>query len=249
MKAIVIAAGRGTRLRPHTADRPKCMVEVAGRPLLHHQIAAFRAAGISDIVVIVGYRARAVTAPGVRLVKNRHYAEHQILMSLFSAAPELVGDVIVSYGDIIYHPNIVATLAGICTPGCLVVDEGWEATYADRTDHPIEQAELCRTAPSGMVREVGKHVGPEGAFGEFIGLARFSASLLGRLVGRYYEAVAVGPERPFGAASSLKQAYLTDLVNEGIARDEAFSMLAIDGGWRELDTVQDLERAHEAVTW
>ncbi len=249
MKAIVIAAGRGTRLRPYTDRRPKCMVEVAGRPLLHHQIAAFRAAGIDDIVVICGYRARAIHAPGVRLVRNRHYGQHQILMSLFSAAHELCGDVIVSYGDIIYAPEIVSTLAAISTPGCLVVDEAWASTYEGRSDHPVGQAELCEAAPSGMVREVGKQVGPTNAFGEFIGLARFSSGLLARLVSRYYEAVALGAERPFGAATSLKEAYLTDLVCEAIARDEAFSMLAIEGGWREIDTVQDLERAHDAVTW
>lgn len=249
MKAIVIAAGRGTRLRPHTDHRPKCMVEVAGKPVLHRQIEAFRAAGIHDIVVIAGYRHRAIDARGIRVVRNRDYANHQILMSLFTAADELCGDVVVSYGDIVYRPEIVTTLASIATAGCLVVDEGWEKAYEGRDDHPVAQAELCRAAPSGMVREVGKHVGPDGAFGEFIGLARFSSGLLGRLVSRYYEALAVGPDRPFGAASSLREAYLTDAINELIMRDEAFSMLAIDGGWREIDTVQDLERAHGAVNW
>ncbi len=247
MKAIVIGAGQGTRLRPHTDTRPKVMVDVAGRPVLHHQLLAFQRAGIEDVVVIRGYRRRAVFGPGVRTVHNRRFFEHQILMSLMSAGTELCGDLVVSYGDIVYHPDIVPALVNTATPGCLVVDTEWAQTYDGRDAHPVAQAELCNIAPSGLVTEVGKQVGPEHAFGEFIGLARFSAPLLARLTALYQTALQTRPDAPFGAARSLREAYLTDLVNEGIARDEAFSVLAIEGGWREIDTVQDLERAHDAI--
>lgn len=248
MKAIIIAAGQGTRLRPHTDTRPKCMVEVAGRPLLRHQVTAFNLAGIHDVVVIRGYRGRAIDCGGVRFVDNRRYPEHQILMSLFSARAELCGDVLISYGDIIYRPEIAGALAEAPTPGCLVIDELWADAYEGRTDHPVEQAELCQVAPGGQVLEVGKQVGPERAFGEFIGFARFSGPLLARLCAIYFEALS-RPDAPFGAASSLREAYLTDLVNEAIKRGESFSTLPIEGGWREIDTVQDFERAQAAVDW
>ncbi len=249
MKAIIIAAGQGTRLRPHTADRAKCMVEVNGRALLHRQVDALRAAGVDDIVVIRGYKARTVQAPGVRYVDNHAYASHNILESLMSAGDELAGDVIVSYGDIFYRPEIAAALMRSYLPGTLVVDRAWADIYDGRDDHPVAQAELCELSDFGLITRVGKHVGPENAFGEFIGLARFSAPLLARLMARYLQAKGRGLDAPYGTAPSLRMAYLTDLLNDGIGHGEAIGVLATDGGWREIDTVQDLERARESIRW
>ena len=265
MRAIIIAAGQGTRLRPFTDDRPKTMVEVGlgakRRPILHHQIAAYRAAGVHDIVVIRGYKGQQIQLPssqngskgggnqGVRLVDNTDFAHNNILESLFCAGPLLCGDVIVSYGDILFHPGIVKGLMGIHTPATLVVDRMWARTYEGRTDHPVEQAELCRINNYGLVSRVGKAVGPDGAVGEFIGLARFGAAVVARMWARWQRALARGPEQPYGTAPSLRRAYLTDMLNEAIEDGEYIAPLGIEGHWREIDTVQDLERAHAAVTW
>ena len=65
MKAIILAAGEGIRLRPYTLDRPKCLVELVGKSLLEHQLAALRAAGITDITMVTGYRANQIEATPV----------------------------------------------------------------------------------------------------------------------------------------------------------------------------------------
>ena len=107
MKAIIIAAGQGSRLRPYTSDRPKCMVEIQGRSLIERQVHAFREAGIEEIIVIRGYRGKQIQIPGIRYIDNVHFKKNNILQSLFCARDELVGDVILSYGDILYHQEIV----------------------------------------------------------------------------------------------------------------------------------------------
>ena len=122
MKAIIIAAGQGSRLRPHTAKRPKCMVEINGRSLLERQIDGYRAAGIEDIVVIRGYRRKQIQLKGVRYIDNVDYKNNNILESLFTAEEELTGDVIVSYGDIVYHPDIAKALVAKTAPIMVVVD-------------------------------------------------------------------------------------------------------------------------------
>lgn len=250
MKAIIIAAGQGQRLRPHTADRAKCMVEVGGRALLHRQVDALRAAGVRDILVIRGYKAGSVQAPGVRFVQNHDYASNNILESFFSAGDELVGDLVVSYGDIMYQPKVVQALVRCHHPATLVVDQGWQTIYEGRTDHPVAQAELCEISNLGLVTRVGKQVGPERAFGEFIGLARFGAPMMARLYARYLQARQRGLDAAYGHAPSLRMAYLTDLINDAIDHGEAFGVLAHQGDfWREIDTVQDLERARASVTW
>ncbi len=253
MKAIVIAAGQGSRLRPYTDDRPKCMVEVGGRPILHHQIAAFQAAGINDIVVIRGYKGRRIQPPhgvrGVRFVDNPDFLNNNILESLFCAGDELTGDVVISYGDIVYHPAVVTGLLDTFTPATLIVDRSWSRAYAGRTDHPVEQAELCEITGYGLISRVGKQVGPDNTVGEFIGLARFDSAVIARLWGRYLRALSRGADRPFGSAPTLRKAYLTDLLNDAIEAGESIAPLGIDGHWREIDTVQDLERAADAITW
>ena len=62
MKAIIVAAGRGRRLGPETAEIPKCMVRVAGRPILHRQLDALRAAGADDFVIVRGYLGERIDA-------------------------------------------------------------------------------------------------------------------------------------------------------------------------------------------
>lgn len=250
MKAIIIAAGRGTRLRPYTEDRAKCMVEVAGQPLLHRQVDALRAAGIDDIVVIRGYKAGSVQAPGVRYVTNHDYENNNILESLFSAGDELVGDLVISYGDIFYQAKVAQALVRCYHPATLMVDQGWQANYEGRTEHPVEQAELCEISQMGLVTRVGKSVTPEKAFGEFIGLCRLGAPMVARLYARYLQVREGGLDQPYGTAPSLRQAYLTDLINDAIEAGETFGVLAHQGDfWREIDTVQDLERAQATVRW
>lgn len=254
VRAIIIAAGQGSRLRPFTNDRPKCMVEVAGRPMLHHQLRALRENGVREIVIIRGYQGHRIVPDdptGIRYVDNRDYLNNNILMSLFTAGAELAGDCIVSYADIVYHPDVVKAALSSPAPGALIVDRRWRDAYDGRTDHPVTEAELCRLNRSlpGLVDEVGKQVGPQGAYGEFIGLARFRAPLVARLWAYYSAALHRGEDTPIGHAKSLRKAYLTDLLNVAIGEGEAFAAVPIEGRWREIDTVQDLERARAIVNW
>lgn len=259
MKAIIIAAGQGSRLRPHTSNKPKCMVEIQGRSLIERQVQSFRDSGIDDIVVIRGYRGKQIQVPGVRYVDNLNFKQNNILESLFCARDELVGDVLISYGDIMYHSDIVKALITKTAPSMLVVDLDWKKVYEDRDDHPVEQAELCvidelmyeGAAPGVVYRvaEVGKHIGEDRGVGEFIGLARFSAAAIARMIAHYEKACLQDPNQPYQNAPSLRQAYLTDLLNASIESGEFIHPLWIKGGWREIDTVQDYERAQAEVTW
>lgn len=258
MKAIIIAAGQGQRLRPYTENRPKCMVEVQGKSLLERQVEAYRNAGIEDIVVIRGYLGKCIQIPGVRYIDNPRFKENNILESLFCARDELVGDVMISYGDITFHPDLIPALMIKQAPMMVVIDLDWKKVYEGRDDHPVDQAELCvaeevaidMNMPSAhRVLTLGKQVGEDVGIGEFIGLLKLSGPALGRLVALYERATLRGREEPFQAAPTLRQAYLTDLLNEAIDSGEHIHPFWIKGGWREIDTVQDLERAQEEINW
>src|SRR5699024_10948953 len=147
-----------------------------------------------------------------------------------------------SYSDIVYTEEVVRRAMQSPHDIALVVDRQWRSAYEGRHDHPVEQAELVE-ASGEWVTQVGKHVGPARAVGEFIGLAKYSArgaALLRqtwRDVRQKYD-----DEQPFQAAQQFRKAYLTDLFEEMVERGLSIGWVPIDGGWREIDTVEDLER-------
>lgn len=256
MKAIIVAAGRGRRLGPETAEIPKCMVEVGGRPILHRQLDALAAAGATDFVIVRGYLGHRIAAPGHRLrfVENPEWESNNILASLLFAAAEMGEGFLFSYSDIVFAPGHARQVAASTGDIALVIDRLWHETYVGRVQHPVSEAELASlraTAAGPMVDRVGKTVVPaEAAIGEFIGLAKFSAAAAAALRELWRELVAAGLDRPFGRAARLRQAYLSDALNALADRGWSLAPVLVDGRWREIDTEEDLARAHAVVdTW
>src|SRR5262249_53377327 len=131
----------------------------------------------------------------------------------------------------------------------LVIDRRWRDTYHGRSDHPVEEAEVARVE-GGRVTRVGKKTVPEAeATGEFIGLLSVSARGAALMRERYAERRRQLDGQPYGRAQQFQVAYLTDLLNDLIDSGEVMRPAFIDGGWREIDTVQDLERARQIVDW
>lgn len=243
MKAIIIAAGMGSRLEHYTDERPKCMVEIGGRSILSFMLEAFDAHGVDDIHIVRGYLADRLVVDGATYWENANYPNNNILMSLFCAEPAMSGPFITTYSDIVYGPDVVAKLMASTADVALIVDRDWASAYDGRDDHGPEQAELT-VVDGARVLEVGKHVSPEQSpLGEYIGLAKFSARG-GELLKEIFHDVRskVGDDEPFQAAKLFRKAYQTDLIEEMIQRGVHVEAVPIDGGWREIDTVEDLAR-------
>jgi choline kinase len=256
-KAIVVAAGRGRRLMPYTDQMPKCLVPVDQRSILEIQLEALRAHGVTDVVVIRGYLGDVLEArrgelgPGVRFVENRAWEVNNILESLFCAEEEIQGPLYVTYSDIIYTKDVVGRLMAAEGDVCLVIDRSFRDIYEGRTEHPLPEAEVSDLDERGQVRRVGKRaVPPAQAHGEFIGLCKLSAEGAGWMRQAWRDLVARyrGREQePFQRAPSFRSAYLTDMLQHLIDGGRRIEPVMIDGQWREIDTVQDLERARALV--
>jgi choline kinase len=256
-KVIVIAAGRGKRLGPHTEERPKCLVDVGGRSILDWQLRALRGVGVDDVVLIRGYRAAELSEgaealhPGARFVDNPDWETNNILLSLAHALDELDGPVYLTYSDIIFTPVVTRALADAEGDACLVIDRLFRDIYVGRTEHPLEEGEVSNLDERGMVKRVGKKSLPaDQAFGEFIGLMKLSAEGTRWLRDAIVDAQAryAGREdEPYQRAARFRNAYLTDALQELIDAGRPFVPVAIDGQWREIDTGQDLERARMLV--
>jgi SAM-dependent methyltransferase len=147
----------------------------------------------------------------------------------------------------VYGPNVLQRLAACEAPVTIVADRDWRRRYVGRSDHPEPDAEKV-VVRDGRVVEIGKHVTAGEAYGEFTGLVRMSSQAAGLLVRTYSEIVGRGDEHPFHRAPSLRQAYLTDMLQELIDRGVEIVPVEIWGDWVEIDTPQDLEIARAVMS-
>ena len=113
----------------------------------------------------------------------------------------------------------------------------------------MEEGEVAAVKDNRVTLVGKKTMAPEDASGEFIGLARFSSAAVEKMRQRFFSRKAELSGRPYGRAARFEVAYLTDLLNDLIASGEVMRPAFIDGGWREIDTVEDLARAEEVVDW
>lgn len=251
MNGIVIAAGPGTRMRPYTHERPKCMLLINDRPLISYILDGLRGVGCVDITIVTGHLAEQIDAPSCRKVRNSDYENNNILHSLMYARDFLEGDILVTYSDILVDPDVYKRLAS--SPGDMViaVDRDWQPYYDGRTDHPLSEAEKAFVdlgdGELGRVEVLGKHLDPSDAgsylCGEFLGLWKMTAAGARRFRA-HFEALdaRLSPFTPFRAAKEWRKAYITDFLTDMIACGTRVNCLLIERGWAELDTAQDYER-------
>ena len=252
-RAILIAAGRGKRLGENTDKIPKCMVEVAGRPILGWVWRALEAVGVEELVVIRGYRGDILTrfvrdlVPRAIFVDNAEWQTNNVLLSLACARAYLDQPAYMTYSDIVFTREVAEAAAASPAEIGLVIDRDFRTIYEGRTEHPLDEGEVADLRADGAVARVGKRaLPPADAIGEFIGLSKLGAAgmaavahALDELAARY----AGKEDEPFQRAARYRNAYLTDLWQHLIEGGTRIDPILIDGQWREIDTEQDLDRA------
>jgi choline kinase/DNA-binding XRE family transcriptional regulator len=244
---IVIAAGMGNRMQPLTEGKPKCMLEFGGRTLLQRQLDAYAACGLSRIALIRGYKKEKIAYDGITYYDNPDYENNNILNSLFCAEPEINGHVIVAYSDILFESHIVERLLQSEADISVVVDIDWRDYYVGRKDHPIEEAENVILDANNNVVEIGKILtGKNDVHGEFIGMMKFSPRGAEVFKKHFNRAKALFAGKPFQHAAVFEKAYLTDLIQEMIDLGTPIHCVIIERGWKEIDTVEDYEKALKA---
>ena len=233
MRAVILAAGRGSRMGYLSDERPKCLVELEGKPLIERQIVALRRGGVDEIGVVRGYRAETIDFAGLSYFANERWAETNMVMSLAAAASWLrAGPVIVSYADIFYRSELVRGLAG--APGQLVIsyDRAWRRLWTRRFADPLADAETFRIDAAGQLLEIGgKTTRIEDIEGQYMGLFKFTPpawsaveALLGTLDGAVRDRLDV--------TGLLRRLLAGKVVPIGT--------FGTDGQWGEIDNPEDV---------
>ncbi len=243
MKAIIIAAGPGSRLKELSNDKPKCLLELDGKPLLEYQLDALRGAGIDKIALVKGYKQEMITYPDLSYYINDNYQNNNILHSLFYAEKEMDDEFVAVYSDIFYTSDIVQRLIDSKGDISIVVDIDWRTCYEGRTDHPIEEAENVIFDSNNNVVQIGKILPDKSAVhGEFIGMLKCSKD--GAVVFKNYfnRLKQIFSGKPFQRAKVFEKAYLTDIFQDMADYGVKVNCVIIERGWAEIDTIQDYMR-------
>ena len=247
MKGIVIAAGMGNRLRPLTKQKPKCMLELGGKPIIQHQIDVLRSLGIKDLSIIKGYHADKIDLKSlnIKYYLNENYQSNNILESLFYAEQEIEGDVIILYSDIIFNMRVVEKLLESDEEISIVVDVDWKKNYINRLDHPIDEAENVVFDEKRYLNKIGKTISVDKGqiSGEFIGMLKLCGQGALNFKKLYHESRAKYLNGPFQKAPNISQAYLTDLLQEIVDCGNKVYCVQIHNGWKEIDTYEDYQNA------
>ena len=244
-KAIIIAAGKGTRLGNLTKDLPKTLLKINKKSMLDHQIDIYNKSGITDINVIVGYQSHKFQNRSIKMIHNTDYENNNILESLFFAKDIINDECIISYSDIIFRNEVVNKLVKDNNPITIVVDTKWKKSYKNRTMHPLSEAEKVQFDDNQKLIKTGKSISLKETNAEFIGMLKLNSEGVEIFKKLYQIAKTQYSNSTFFSALSFQQAYITDFLNYLIYNNITVNCLPIEGGWMEIDTPQDYNNAQK----
>lgn len=239
MKAVILAAGCATRLRPHTDDTPTTLLPVAGVPILRRAITNLLRCGFDQFVIGTGYlehRVRAAVGSwfphlDVTFVCNPAFRTTNNAYSLALAREHVAGHAFILLdGDVVFDVEVIEELVER-GPDCLAV----------RSVGELGLEEVKVTADKhDRVLAIGKHVPVRSAMGESVGIGLFSAATSHRLFTALHHRV-----RELGLVGEYYEASFQQLVDEGV------TLYGVDIGSMyasELDTIEDLVAADERLS-
>ncbi len=243
-KALIIAAGLGSRLKKHTENLPKCMLDFGGKTLLQRQLDAYKKNNIKDISLIRGYKKDKINYKGLKYFENDDYKNNNILNSIFYAEKAINGNIIISYSDILFDSSVVKRTIESNHDISVVVDIDWRGYYVGRKDHPISEAENVIFNSNNEVEKIGKiNTGNEEVHGEFIGMIKLSNRGTEIFKEHFYRLKKIYWNKPFQRAKIFQKAYLTDFIQELVDIGIKVHCVIIESGWKEIDTVEDYKKA------
>src|SRR3990167_11426016 len=174
MKAIILAAGRGSRMEVLTEHQPKCMLPLQGKPLIEWQIEALQSGGVKEIAVVKGYCAEAISYP-VHSFSNKRWQQTNMLSTLLCADEWLSSsECIVSYADIIYLAQAIEKLCSSVNNITILFDQNWRQLWERRFTDPLSDAEIFKYAGNHLLDIGGKAQDFSQIQGQYMGLLKFT---------------------------------------------------------------------------
>lgn len=233
MKAIILAAGRGSRMGNLTVDKPKGMVKLGGKMLLEWQINAIRKAGIGKIVIVRGYCGNAMLFSDIDYLDNKRWKTTNMVASLCEARGFLKKeDCVVSYADIVYTSNTVRSLMKKEGDIVITYDVNWYALWKARFADPLADAETFQVNNDGILLEIGNRTRSlDKINGQYMGLLKFTAHGWS-LVQNYLDTL---------SQELVDRLDMTGMLRGLLGKSIKIHTVPITDPWFEVDSEEDLK--------
>lgn len=241
-RALILAAGRGSRLSAMTAERPKCLLPFLGRSLLEWQTAALKSVGIDDVHIVRGYRGELLNGVHASFWENPEWQSTNMVHSLICARPllERGEPLAVTYGDIVFEPRSIAQALKKRGDVVVAVNRRWRELWQMRMEDPLLDVETLKISPAGLLTDIGRKARSlDDIDGQYMGMILLSGAG-GRQLLEFLDAASDREDWMMGR--SKRDCQMTDLLRGLIQVGVPVSAAPVDGGWLEFDTVEDVTR-------
>ena len=244
MKAILIAAGEGSRMGALTKNLPKPLVDVNGSSIIERQLALLRKNSILDIVIVTGPCSEKFDFANVNYVNDKNFKEHDQLGSLMCAKDNLDDDVIILFADIIFEESILEQILESKHDVTIAVDMNWKELYRNRKNNSFSDADkvIIENGEATRIFKKMKENDKNFTIGEFIGLMKLSQNGAKQFK-EEYEKLEFSHSGTFHDAETLQTAKLIDILQDLIEKQIKVNTISITGKWCEIDTTEDLSVA------
>lgn len=245
MKAIILAAGQGTRLKKYTENLPKGMLSFMGQTIIERQIAMYRQCGIEKIIVVRGFAAEKIAYERITYYTNEDYANTNMVESLMAARTEFDDDVIVSYSDILFEEKMLRTMMKSEMDFTVAVDDNWKPYWEKRYGEVDFDTESLVLDENDNIVELGQESPRlEDIDARYVGLLKFSKAGLQHIQTIMNAAYADFEDKPWQqSGKTVRKAYMTDLLQAVIESGKSVKAERFQNGWIEFDTNEDYENA------
>lgn len=239
MKVIILAAGQGTRLRPLTNDKPKCMVTYKNKPMINYILETIKECNISNTAIVSGYKEEVLkeylSNEKLTFFTNDKFENTNMVSTLFCAKDFMDDDLIISYADIIYKKEVLENLIVSKDDFSVVIDRKWKELWSLRMENPLADAETLKIE-DGKIIELGKKPKSyDDIQGQYIGLIKISKNIVQKVI-KFYEEL---PKDSIYDNKDFNNMYMTSFIQLIIDNLNVVYPVYIDGGWLEIDTMED----------
>ena len=236
MQAIILAASRGLELGELTENIPKAMLKINDKPLIEKMLDLFYERGIKSISIIRGYKKETLNFPNVTYYDNDNYASTDELGSLSLAKDKIVGNCIISYGDILYRKHVISDLMDEDGDIVIVADTNAQRRqYVTRSDFVTCSRPFTKEYDESPVFlesiEFKELKSGENVDGEWIGVMKSNESG-SRAIAASLNELSGNPD--------FKNMKMTDLLSDLIIKGIKIKVIYINGHWLDIDNLKDL---------
>ena len=240
MKVIILAAGRGTRLGHHTKEIPKGLVDVNGKSIIERQIELFKKNGITEIVIVRGYKKEKFCWNDVTFIDNEDFANNNQLASLVLAQNMVSGNVLILFGDLLFEQTILDQILASNSDISIAVDLNWKERYDENRNNQfpalaeIENDKITRISENkSLVRKK-----PSGEFFGIMKLSSKGSKILTDVIEKTKH-----HKGKFHDSHSFSMGKIPDIIEEIIDLGFTVKPILVSDKWFEVDTILDLEKA------